>query len=78
MSACDRFFILNTMHLNPTVAADDKLLDNGASRKNDKTNNKFKKRRRLRDKTAPRPPHSGKFGSVSRKIIRNRFVSGIR
>lgn len=42
------------------VAQDDEFVENGMSKKNEKHNIKGKKRKKhLRDKTAPRPPHSG-------------------
>lgn len=48
------YILLNTDH-------DEEFLENGVSKKMYKNNVKGKKRRKcLRDKTAPRPPHSGK------------------
>lgn len=44
---------------------DTEFITNGVTKKNDKSNVKGKKRRKcLRDKTAPRPPHSGKYNKM--------------
>lgn len=44
-----------------SLETDNELLTNGVPKKNDKNNVKGKKRKKcIRDKTAPRPPHSGK------------------
>lgn len=42
------------------VVQDNESLENGVAKKNAKNNIKGRKRKKcLRDKTAPRPPHSG-------------------
>jgi len=42
------------------IGQDDEFIENGLLKKVDKNNVKGKKRKKcLRDKTAPRPPHSG-------------------
>lgn len=44
-----------------SLYTDNEFLTNGVPKKNEKNNVKGKKRKKcLRDKTAPRPPHSGK------------------
>jgi len=51
---------------------DDTFIENGMSKKVDKNNVKRKKRRKcLRDKTAPRPPHSG---NLNKQLLINTIV----
>lgn len=48
--------------LSNVIGQEDELLENGNTKKIDKNNVKGKKRRKcLRDKTAPRPPLSGNY-----------------